>query len=53
MTLLKPFCGRFNDLLMRFNDLFKDTGKGNLFVSDDDGIMYTKSLEDHFVSILM
>eukprot|EP00794_Sanderia_malayensis_P006074 gene6074-6776_t len=26
----------------------EDTGKGTLFLSDTDGIMYTKSLENHF-----
>ena len=26
-----------------------DSGKGKLYVSGADGIMYTKSLDDHFV----
>ena len=28
-----------------------DTGKGTLFISDADGVLYSKSLENHFVSI--
>lgn len=29
-----------------------DSGKGKLYVSGADGIMYRKSLDDHFVSTL-
>ena len=39
-------------IISYFLDVLVDTGKGTLYVSDADGIMYSKSLENHFVSIL-